>query len=372
MINSERYSRQILLPHVGTHGQEKLLSSKVLVIGSGGLGCPALQYLAAAGVGTIGICDFDNIELSNLHRQILFSTNDIGKPKAQIAKAKLQQLNPEINVIAHQLKLNNTNAIDLISDYDIVIDGTDNFETRYLINDACVLLKKPLVHGAVLKWQGQVAVFNVRMTEQNYSTNYRDLFPQPPDENAVLSCNEAGVMGVLPGIIGLLQATETIKFIIGSGDLLVNKLLTYDILNHQQQVFSIEPNPNAHIYAPQTIEQFKHFSHKLFCTYMSDAKKISPKQFSEYLQNSHLEIIDVRELNEEPTINNFIHTHIPLSTISKDISSLSYTGTVITFCNHGRRGQQAANILSKHFPEAIFINLEGGIMAWLILEEQQA
>jgi adenylyltransferase/sulfurtransferase len=226
----ERYHRQIILPEFGEIGQQKLLKAKVLVIGAGGLGCPALQYLTAAGIGTIGIVDDDVVSLNNLHRQVLYSVNDIGLSKAERAAHILEQLNPDINIIAYNERLENQNAITLFHDFDIVVDGTDNFSTRYMINDACVLLNKPLVYGAISLFEGQVSVFRNQNADD---VNYRDIFPDPPKEGEVLNCAEAGVLGVLPGIIGTMMANETIKLLTGIGDSLINQLLTYNALNNQ-------------------------------------------------------------------------------------------------------------------------------------------
>jgi molybdopterin/thiamine biosynthesis adenylyltransferase len=213
----ERYERQILLKEFGVAAQEKLLHAKVLVVGAGGLGCPVLQYLAAAGVGTIGIVDDDVVALNNLHRQVLYNMNDIGLSKAEIAAEKLKALNNEINVVAYNKRFTNKNALEIINAFDVVVDGTDNFSSRYIINDACVLLNKPLIYGAISKFEGQVAVFNVKDEVNKRAINYRDLFPVPPKDDEVLNCADAGVLSVLPGIIGTMQANETIKLIIGIG-----------------------------------------------------------------------------------------------------------------------------------------------------------
>ena len=238
----ERYSRQLILKDFGEAGQQALHEAKVLMVGAGGLGCSALQYLVAAGVGTIGIVDDDVISLSNLHRQTLYSTGDIGLPKALKAKQKLHLLNPGINITAYNERLTTNNALQIFETYDVIIDGTDNFASRYLINDACVLANKPLVYGAVSQFEGQVAVFNYKKSIEDIAVNYRDLFPNPPEEDSVLNCAEAGVLGVLPGIIGAMQANEAIKLITGIGKPLVNAILTYDALSGQ--VYTIEMSVN--------------------------------------------------------------------------------------------------------------------------------
>src|SRR5690606_19253182 len=217
---TNRYSRHIILSEIGQAGQDKLLSAKVLVIGAGGLGCPVLQYLAAAGIGTLGIIDFDVVEISNLQRQVLFGTSSLGKNKAEAAKKHLEDLNPEISIMAYAEKLTYQNALELFKNYDIIVDGSDNFETRYLVNDACIITNKPLVFGAIYKFEGQVSVFNY----QN-GPSYRCLFPNPPQKDTVPNCSEIGVLGVLPGIIGSMQANEVLKIILGIGSTLSGKLL---------------------------------------------------------------------------------------------------------------------------------------------------
>ena len=230
--NYNRYQRQIQLKEIGQLGQEKITHAKVLMIGAGGLGCPALQYLAAAGVGTIGIVDFDVIEMSNLQRQILYTVDDIGQSKAITAAKKLSLLNPEIIIDVYNVQITNNNALEILENYDIIIDGSDNFATRYLINDACVLLDKPLIYGAVLRFEGQIGVFNLADETTNSKTNYRDLFPKPPDLDSSISCNDVGVLGVIPGIIGTMQATEALKIITGIGKSLTNKIISYNALEN--------------------------------------------------------------------------------------------------------------------------------------------
>jgi adenylyltransferase/sulfurtransferase len=234
----ERYQRQIILKGFGEEGQQKLLQAKVLVIGAGGLGCPALQYLAAAGVGTIGIVDDDVISLSNLHRQVLYTPDDIDHPKVEVAASKLRQLNPDVNIYPYRIRLEKSNAFEIIRQYDLLIDGTDNFASRYMINDACFLLNKPLIYGAVSQYEGEVAVFSPHfLMGSTRGVNYRDLFPNPPKDGEVLNCAEAGVLGVLPGIIGTMQAAEAIKLITGIGTPLMNKLLTYNVLS--QEIYEV-------------------------------------------------------------------------------------------------------------------------------------
>src|SRR5882672_2706996 len=240
----QRYSRQILLPELGLEGQQKLKEGSVLVIGAGGLGSPALYYLAAAGMGRIGIVDFDVVDASNLHRQILFTSEDVGKPKAAIARRRLEQLNPMIKIDTHPAILNSENAMSILADYDVVIDGSDNLPTRYLVNDACVLLKKTLIYGAVFQFEGQVSVFNQLQPDGSRGPNYRDLFPEPPPPEMVPSCSAGGVLGVLPGIIGSMQANEAIKIIAEIGTTLSGKLLLFDSLDFTTRVLNLKNNPD--------------------------------------------------------------------------------------------------------------------------------
>jgi adenylyltransferase/sulfurtransferase len=247
-----RYQRQITLEAFGMSAQEKLKNAKVLVIGAGGLGCPALQYLVAAGVGYIGIADNDTVQLSNLNRQILFGQNDLGKKKALVAKEKLLQLNDTVQIEIFDTRWKQEQCIQHFPDYDIIIDASDNFATRYLINDACVLMHKPLVFGAVSKMEGQVAVFNNRKE----ACNYRDVFPIPPSNKEVLNCAEGGVLGVLPGMIGVMQATEAIKIITGIGQPLTNQLLSYNALSQQFYTIQIVKHPQAVLHMPANLDTF--------------------------------------------------------------------------------------------------------------------
>src|SRR6187200_1774725 len=264
----ERYHRQIILPEFGEEGQQKLVLAKVLVIGAGGLGCPALQYLTAAGIGTIGIVDDDTVALNNLHRQVLYSVNDIDLSKAERATHILQQLNPGIKIISYNERLENKNALILFKEFDIIIDGTDNFSTRYLINDACVLLNKPLVYGAISQFEGQVSVFNpqpLQSAESNEAVNYRDLFPEPPKEGEVLNCAEAGVLGVLPGIIGTMMANETIKLVTGIGEPLIEQLFTYNALNNQVYQLSLSSRKETRSLIPKNEKEFLKTDYEWLC-----------------------------------------------------------------------------------------------------------
>ncbi len=255
----QRYSRHILLNEVGGKGQKKLLAGKVLVVGTGGLGSPSAFYLAAAGVGTIGLVDFDNVELSNLQRQILHSTKDIGRAKTTSAKEKLQNLNGDINVIEYKERLTSANILDVIKEYDIVIDGSDNFPTRYLVNDACVMANKPLSHAGIFKFDGQATTIIPKK-----GPCYRCLFPEPPPPGAVPSCQEAGILGVVAGTLGVIQATEVLKYLLSIGDLLVGKLLTYNALKMNFRTIKIPRNPKCPVCGDHpTITQL--IDYELFC-----------------------------------------------------------------------------------------------------------
>ena len=259
-IEKNRYSRHILLDKVGLEGQEKLKAAKVMVIGAGGLGCPVLQYLTAAGVGTIGIIDFDVVDETNLQRQILFTVNDIGINKAMAAENRLKQLNPHITFNVYPEKLSTQNALDLFSEYDIIVDGTDNFSTRYLVNDACVITEKPLVYGAIYKFEGQVTVFNYKG-----GPTYRCLFPEPPKAGSVPNCSEIGVIGVLPGLIGTKQANEVIKLILEIGEPLSGKLVTYDSLNNTTLTLNINRSEEQVQKVLNEKDNFKNIDYDLFC-----------------------------------------------------------------------------------------------------------
>src|SRR6188474_775291 len=361
----ERYHRQIILPEFGEEGQQKLLKARVLVIGAGGLGCPALQYLAAAGVGTIAIVDDDVVALNNLHRQVLYSVNDIGLSKAKRAAHILQQLNPEIKIISYNERLGTQNALTLIDDFDIIIDGTDNFSTRYMINDACVLLNKPLVYGAISQFEGQVSVFNPQpINGSNEAVNYRDLFPDPPKDGEVLNCAEAGVLGVLPGIIGTMMANETIKLITGIGEPLVDQLFTYNALNNQVYILNLSARKETRSLIPKSKKEFLQIDYEWLCASPVQQAEIDSDIFNGMVAKGNVDVIDVRELHEMPAVNEFNHIRIPLAQLA-DNTSLIKSDIVIAFCQSGKRSLQAANILSGIFGDRKKIySLRGGIVEW--------
>ena len=364
----ERYQRQILLSEFGEAGQEKLLQAKVLVIGAGGLGCPALQYLVAAGVGTIGIVDDDIVALNNLHRQVLYTINDIGLSKALRAASSLHELNPDITIIPYNKRLTVENAWELLQPFDIVIDGTDNFSTRYMINDACVLLNKPLVYGAVSQFEGQVSIFNANVNNEK-PVNYRDLFPQPPKEDEVLNCAEAGVLGVLPGIIGAMQANETIKLITGLGTPLVNRLWTYNALSNQVYELRLAAKTETDSLIPANEQMFKQMNYEWLCASAASSNEIDADEFDDMLENENIDVIDVRELHETPEVNEFDHRRVPLQQIESSVGDIK-SETVVIFCQTGKRSKQAAAQLAGIFgPGKKVYSLRGGIVNWKIQHE---
>ena len=363
-ISYERYQRQIILKEFGETGQQKLLQAKVLAIGAGGLGCPILQYLAAAGVGTIGIVDDDIVALTNLHRQVLYSVKDIGLSKAERSASVLQGLNPDINIIPFNQRLTIENALEIIKSFDIIIDGTDNFSTRYLINDACVLLDKPLVYGAISQFEGQVTIFNCRQENNDKQVNYRDIFPQPPKDDEVLNCAEAGVLGVLPGIVGTMMANETIKLITGIGTPLINRLLTYNALNNQLYELELTAREETRLLIPANEMFFKQMDYEWLCSSSSESFEIDGNAFNELMENETIDVIDVRELDELPVVNEFDHQKIPLKQIAGTLQGIK-ADTVVVFCQSGKRSKQAATLLSGIFGTTKKIySLKGGIENW--------
>ena len=328
---NERYARHITLAEVGKEGQEKLTAAKVLVVGAGGLGCPVLQYLVAAGVGTVGIVDFDTVSLSNLQRQILYTENDIGKNKALTAKSRLAALNSHVEIKAYPIPLELNNCLDLLSDYDIVVDGTDNFTTRYLINDACTKLQKPMIYGSLYKFEGQVSVFNY-----NNGPSYRCLFPQPPTAGEVPNCNDIGILGVLPGQIGILQATEALKIILKIGDVLSGKLLYINVLTNDTRTIEITKNK-------QIIQSIR--SKKLELVSTQDCTFIETISLSDIHFQEDLVWIDVREEDELPYLEFSQLKKIPLSTLSRNVDTIPKMDKKIIFCQSGIRAKKAIVLL---------------------------
>ncbi len=358
-----RYQKQILLPELGETGQRRLAEARVLVVGAGGLGCPALLYLAAAGVGCIGIVDFDVVEESNLHRQILFQAADVGRPKADVAAERLLALNPELRVEVFREAIHTENALDIIAGFDLVVDGSDNFPTRYLVNDACVLLGKPLVYGSVYRFEGQVGVFNV--PENGVNTSYRDLFPEPPDPAEVADCNEAGVVGTVPGIIGTMQANEAIKIITGAGKPLYNRLLTWHSLYNSQYEIEISPHPDARLHAPKTAAEFRETDYDWFCQSASDAfSQLLAADFDAFLLAESPLVLDVRNPDEMPRVTEFEHLCIPLSELGRNLHRIEKNRSVVIFCQTGVRSITAANLVAGRLGHTRVYNLKGGIVPW--------
>ncbi len=359
----ERYERQVKLKEFGGEAQQRLLEAKVLVVGAGGLGCPVLQYLVAAGVGTIGIVDDDVVALNNLHRQVLYGMDDIGKSKAQVAARKLQLVNNQADIRFYAERLTVSNALSIISAYDIVVDGTDNFSSRYMINDACVLLVKPLIYGAISKFEGQIAVLNVTGGSNRRATNYRDLFPELKDGD-ILNCAEAGVLGVLPGIIGVMMANETIKLITGTGRVLVDRMIAYNALDNSVYEFGLSLNERAQDAIPKDEITFQRMNYAWLCSgERQDDFEIDAVEFGNFIDDEKAVIIDVREKNEQPLVNSFEHLQIPMAELKANVSLIK-KDKVVVFCKSGIRSSQAVKMLREMLKGKMIHSLRGGIGEW--------
>lgn len=355
-----RYSRHILLDKVGEMGQQKLKAAKVLVIGAGGLGCPVLQYLTAAGVGTIGVIDFDVVDETNLQRQILFTIHDIGKNKAIVAKERLELLNPFVKFEVYPKKLTPKNALEIFKHYDVVVDGTDNFSTRYLVNDACVISNKPLVYGAIYKFEGQVSVFNYQG-----GPTYRCLFPEPPKAGSVPNCSDVGVLGVLPGLIGTQQANEVLKIILEIGTPLSGKLLMYDALQSSSTIIKINRCEEQVQKVLTSKVNFENNNYDLFCGIKSVQVKdeISSTELKELMQHETLQLLDVREEWEQPKIEGYDVINIPLQKIPFSLEQIDKTKKTVVICQHGVRSLKAIEFLKNNGFNNL-INLTGGMAAY--------
>lgn len=350
-----RFFRQIILPEFGDEGQEKLSGARVLVVGAGGLGCPALLYLAAAGVGTLGIVDGDSVGASNLNRQTLFGPKDIGAPKAEKAAEVLKAQYPDVSFQVYNTFLDNKNALEILDAFDLILDGSDNFPTRYLVNDACVLLEKPLIMGAVYQYEGQVAVFNTG----KQPVNYRDLYPTPPEAHEIPNCSETGVLGVLPGLIGNLQATEAIKLISGLGNPLNNKVLFYNMKTAGFFEVAVPPAPDK-TGLPKTKAEFKASNYNISC---GMAQEISwQKAMDWYHSINESMLIDIREPEEEPAVNHPSVTKIPMGILQRDPKRIQAAEHVLLFCRSGQRSKKLASILKEIYPEKKIFSVEGGIL----------
>jgi adenylyltransferase/sulfurtransferase len=362
-----RYNRHIIIPEFGLESQRKLKHAKVLIVGAGGLGSPALLYLAAAGVGTIGIVDYDVVEDSNLHRQVLFTVSSVGRSKAAVAKRKLLALNPHVSIVTHNMQLTAENAIALIEQYDVVADGTDNFPTRYLINDACVLLGKVNVYASIFQFEGQVSVFNYENKDGTRGPNYRDLFASPPPADLVPNCAEAGVLGVLPGIIGSMQALEVIKVITGIGNVLDGRLFLFDALTFESRMVNIRHNGHNPLTGKNpTISKL--IDYEQFCGVKAIQKKIkelSVLEFSSWQKRGdEFQLIDVREPFEYEIVNMGGHL-IPLGGILEHASEISRDRKVVVHCRMGGRSVKAIRELEDKVGFENLYNLTGGIISYI-------
>jgi len=361
-----RYSRHLIMPEVGMDGQLKLKQAKVLCIGTGGLGAPLGLYLAAAGVGRIGLVDFDSVDLTNLQRQILFGTDDIGRPKIEAATDRLRHLNPDIQIDRFETRLTSENALEILKNYDIVVDGTDNFPTRYLVNDACVILGKPNVYGSIFRFEGQITIFGAPG-----GPCYRCLYPEPPPPGLVPSCAEGGVLGVLPGIVGAIQAAETLKLIIGKGEPLIGRLLLFDALAMRFRELKLRKSPEC----PACGEHptlTKLIDYAEFCGVRGEegvspaqttVPEIAPRELNSRLgRGDDLFILDVREPHEYQICNLGGHL-IPLGELSRRVNELDSSREIVAHCRSGKRSAEAVEFLrSAGFRKVL--NLKGGILAW--------
>lgn len=358
----KRYSRQVILPEVGETGQEKLLRAKLLIVGLGGLGCPAALYLAAAGVGELGLVDFDQVDATNLQRQVLYTSTDVGKPKVPIAALRLRELNPDIEIREHQVRLSSDNALDIVSGYDYVIDGTDNFPTRYLVNDACVLAGKTNIYGSILRFEGQVSVL-----AHARGPCYRCLFPTPPQPGDVPNCAEAGVFGVLPGMIGTTQATEAIKLILGIGEPAIGRLLLLNALDMRWQSMQVQRAADCPICGDHpSIRQLQEIPFE--CRVDSDeVMSLAPAEVAERVRQDpdRSVLLDVRTPAETHVTSIAGAVNIPLDELAKRVDEVKTWSdkTVFVFCQAGIRSLKAIDVLQGAGVQNL-VNVDGGISRW--------
>ena len=363
----QRYSRHLIMPEVGIDGQRKLKAARVLCVGAGGLGAPAAMYLAAAGVGTLGLVDFDVVDASNLHRQVIYGTPDVGKRKLDAARDRLTAMNSSVKVVVHELALTSKNALDVLKDYDVILDGTDNFQTRYLVNDACVLLGKPNAYGSIFRFDGQASVFAVKG-----GPCYRCLYPEPPPPGLVPSCAEGGVLGVLPGVIGVIQATEAIKLILGTGQPLIGRLLLYDALQMRFRELKLRRDPECPICGDHpTIHAL--IDYDQFCGVVPaqthQATTGVPEVTVEELKakidrGDDFVLVDVREPNEYQICRIAGSKLIPLGELAQRTGELDRDRDMIVHCKMGGRSAKAVSLLQERgFTRAR--NLKGGILEWI-------
>ena len=357
---TRRYSRHLLLPPVGPEGQRKLKAARVLLVGGGGLGSPAALYLAAAGIGTIGLVEFDAVSESNLQRQVLYGTADVGRPKLEAARERIADLNPLVQLEAHAARLSAQNALDIVRAYDVVLDGTDNFPTRYLVNDACVLTRRPYVYGSVFRFEGQASVFGAPD-----GPCYRCLFPEPPPPGAVPDCEEGGVLGVLPGLIGVIQATEVLKLVLGAGDALIGRLLLVDALRMQFRTLRLERDPECPACGTRTLQTL--IDYEAFCGIRGgeDAvPEIAPHELAaRFAAGERPLLLDVREPREWEMARIEGARLVPLGTLAGAIPSLDREAEIVVMCKSGVRSANAARQLRDAGFRRV-LNLAGGIKRW--------
>ena len=365
-----RYSRHLILPGFNLEGQRKLKNAHVLVVGAGGLGAPLLSYLTAAGVGTIGLIDADVVDESNLQRQVLFTVDDIGRSKVEVAAERLRRQNPYVELRTYTMPLTSANALEIIREYDVVADGTDNFPTRYLVNDACVLLDKVNVYAAIFRFEGQVAVFNYMNVRGERGPNYRDLFPEPPPPDLAPSCAEGGVLGVLPGIIGSLQANEVIKVLSGVGEPLSGRLFLFDSLTFDTRTLKIHRNPNNPLNGENPTQtgllDYEQFCKASIPTKASSAvKEISVQELQRRMQTQEdFQLIDVREPYEYDIVS-IGGTLMPLGQIDRFTSQIATNKPVIIHCRSGVRSQKAIRTIEQRHGFQNLYHLKGGLLAWV-------
>jgi adenylyltransferase/sulfurtransferase len=365
-----RYSRHLIMPEVGLEGQRKLKAARVLMIGTGGLGAPTGMYLAAAGVGTLGVVDFDVVDASNLQRQIVHGTKDVGRPKIESARDRLNDINPHVKIEAYETRLTSENALELFREYDVVVDGTDNFPTRYLVNDACVLAGKPNVYGSIFRFEGQASVFWAER-----GACYRCLYPEPPPPGLVPSCAEGGVLGVLPGIIGAIQANEAIKLVLGGGEALINRLLLFDAWKLRFRELKLRKDPECPVCGENpTVREL--IDYEAFCglgpqaetTNATEAEQMEEITATELKQRldrgDDLQIIDVREPNEYEVARIPGTTLIPLAQVTQRMGEIDEGRETVVHCKGGARSARAIEALTRSGFKGKLVNLKGGITAW--------
>jgi sulfur-carrier protein adenylyltransferase/sulfurtransferase len=354
-----RYSRHLALREIGVEGQEKLKAARVLVIGAGGLGSPSALYLAASGVGRLGVVDNDRVDVSNLQRQILYDADSVGRPKAEIAAQRLRALNPQIELIAHPIELRAANVREIFDPYDVVLDGTDRFATRYLSNDACVLLRKPLVSAAIHRFEGQAMTY-----VPGLGPCYRCLFPEPPADGLVPNCAEAGVLGVLPGVMGAIQATEAIKLIVGTGELLIGRLLTYDALAMRFEEFRFKRRSECAVCGDRpTITAPQDLAESCSAEALAEVKRLSALDLKTLLSGGDVRIVDVREPQEYSIAHLPGAVNIPVGQFQQRLADLPRAETLVFICRSGARSLTAAAIAARAGRRGL-AHLEGGLLSW--------